>query len=95
MAAWSREAPGAVGRGDAAAADAFAGFAFVVEDVAAAVVAPVIIAQSSELTELAAGARASGPAPRLAVAAYRRDSLVRSRRVVRHRMRAGCARDHF
>jgi hypothetical protein len=83
MAAWSREALGAVGRGDAAAADALAGYAVVVEDAAAAVVASVIIAQSSELTELAPGARASGSASRLAVAALQRVTcFVRSRAVL-------------
>jgi hypothetical protein len=66
MAARSREAPGAIRRGDAAASDAFAGRA--AKDVAAAfVVAPVVVAQSSELTEHAAGARASRTASRMAV----------------------------
>jgi hypothetical protein len=82
MAARSREAAGAVGRGDAAASDAFSRFAVVVENAAAAFVAPVIIAQSSELAELAAGARPPGPASRLAVAARQRDSLVNWRAVL-------------
>jgi len=68
LAARPREAPGAVGRGDAAASDALARYAVVVKDAAAAgVVAPILIAQSSELAQLAAGARASGPASRMAI----------------------------
>jgi len=97
MAAWSREAVGAVGRGDAAAADALAGYAVVVEDAAASVIASVIIAQSSELTELAPGARPSGPASRLAVAALQRVICSCARVPCWARSHAGGrrARDHY